>query len=134
MSERKISSDCNQIEIVQTRALLSTYNPTHKVWINSYRFGAPRQYHQLYSVKNRTLSSLSEHKFLSQLKNILPHLMSRGLTRFFYYRHLFFKKKFHTIRPNVEWSSCACVQLWIELKVFSRYVHMHKFNKNKWDG
>ena len=37
---------------------------------------------------------MSEHEFSSQLKNILPHLMSHGLTRFFYYPHLFKKKSF----------------------------------------
>ena len=57
-----------------------------------YRFGAPRQYHKFYSVKNWTSSSMSEHEFLSQLINILPHLMSRGLTRFLLPAPIFQKK------------------------------------------
>ena len=114
MSERKISSDCNQIEICLNQALLSTYNPIHKLWKNSYRFGAPRPYHQFYSVKNRTSSSMSEHEFISQPKNVLPHLISHGLTRFFYYPHLFFKKS--SIRSTLLYNSLTVKTCeWIQL-------------------
>ena len=63
---------------------------------------------------------MREHEFLSQPKNILSHLMSRGLTHFFYYPHLFFEKKLYTLRPNI-----YLFLLFINMYTFYVYIYNH---------